>query len=38
MEIAFDEFQMNNNDNPYNLPKDLIFINEIDQGAFTKSN
>ena len=36
MEIAFDEFQMNNNDNPYNLPKDLIFINEIDQGAFAK--
>ena len=36
MEIAFDEFQMNNNDNPYNLPKDLIFIDEIDQGAFAK--
>ena len=36
MEIAFDEFQMNNNDNPYNLPKELIFINEIDQGAFAK--
>ena len=36
MEIGFDELQMNNPDNEYNLPENLIYINDIDQGAFAK--
>ena len=34
MEIDFNELQLNNPDNKYNLPENLIFINEIDKGAF----
>ena len=36
MEIDFDEFLMNTNDNKYDLPEDLIFIEDIDEGAFAK--
>ena len=36
MEIGFDELQMNNPDNKYNLPENLIYINDIDHGAFAK--
>ena len=36
MEISFDEFQINSNDNKYDLPENLIFIEDIDEGAFAK--
>ena len=36
MEIGFDEFRINTNDNKYDLPENLIYINDIDQGAFAK--
>ena len=34
MEIDFNELQLNNPDNKYNIPENLIFIKEIDKGAF----
>ena len=36
MEIDFAELQINNPDNKYNLPENLVYINDIDQGAFAK--
>ena len=36
MEIDFTELQLNNPDNKYNLPKNLIYINDIDKGAFAQ--
>ena len=36
MEIDFAELQINNPDNKYNLPENLVHINDIDQGAFAK--
>ena len=36
MEINLEEFHMPNPNNQYNLPDNLIFIKEIDQGAFGK--
>ena len=36
MEIDFNELQLNNPDNKYNLPENLVYINDIDQGAFAK--
>jgi len=36
MEIGFDELQMNNPYDKYNLPENLIYINDIDHGAFAK--
>ena len=36
MEIDFDELEINNPENKYNLPENLIYINDIAQGAFGK--
>ena len=36
MEIDFNELHLSNKDIKYNLPENLIFIKEIDQGAFAK--
>ena len=36
MEIGFDEFHINTNDNKYDLPENLIFIEDLDEGAFAK--
>ena len=36
MEINLNEFLIHNPNNQYNLPENLIFIKEIDQGAFGK--
>ena len=36
MEIGLDEFQVSKKDYKYNLPENLIYINDIDQGAFAK--
>ena len=36
MEIGFDEFHINSNDNKYDLPKNLIYIEDLGEGAFAK--
>ena len=36
MEIDFDELEINNPENKYNLPENLIYINDLAQGAFGK--
>ena len=36
MEIGFDEFRISKKDNKYDLPENLVYINDIDEGAFAK--